>query len=385
MFRSGTIAAENRKRVLELVGDPNIVVVATSIANVVYSGGYRSMGFDTDPGLKMAVVFNERKVVLVGPLADLWAARESCPGPFAYYGYGRFFFDHQNALNEGDVDFASFQDFDAALQAAIAALSNESTRIACDFLPTYSSTGFQADPDWIRRIFVRARSLKSASEIDVLRRATELTENAVSIALENARAGVAETDIAAEISATMVRSGLRPGFIVVTSGPRSAFADAFASSRKLVPGDLVRIDVGGTLNGYWSDTACSAVVGEPTPEVERVNHALMAGQAAALDAVFRRVSTEEVFNATTEAVRQAGLASYRRHHVGHGLGVESHEFPTICRDNSEGLIPGMVINVETPYYRAGWGGLMYEDTLLIGKSAVERLTALPNTLVRLPG
>ncbi|MBL8581804.1 MAG: aminopeptidase P family protein, partial [Rhizobiaceae bacterium] len=142
--------------------------------------------------------------------------------------------------------------------------------------------------------------------------------------------------------------------------------------------------VGGLLNGYWSDIAATAVVGEPSPEMRAVAAAIAAGQRAALGMIRPGMMTDAIFDATVAAVRAAGLPQYQRHHVGHGLGLDSHEFPTIGPSNPTRLEPGMVINVEPPYYRPGWGGLMYEATLLVTETGAESLTSLAPELISLP-
>ena len=226
--------------------------------------------------------------------------------------------------------------------------------------------------------------MKDAAEIGLLRSVAKLTQAALSMAMAEARAGMTEMELAAIIASEMFRSGVKPGFIVVTAGIRSALADAAASQRILAAGDIVRFDVGGTLNGYWSDTARTAIVGEPTAEILSVNAAIVAGQQAALAAAAPGASAADVFHATVAAVRLGGLKTYQRHHVGHGLGLDSHEFPTLAPNNSTILQPGMVINVEAPYYRPLWGGIMYEDTLLVTETGVERLTTQEAGLTILP-
>ncbi|TIP76706.1 MAG: aminopeptidase P family protein, partial [Mesorhizobium sp.] len=81
----------------------------------------------------------------------------------------------------------------------------------------------------------------------------------------------------------------------------------------------------------------------------------------------------------------AGLPDYRRHHVGHGLGIESHEYPTIGPSAGICLEAGMVINLETPYYRPMWGGVMIEDTLLITDDDAEPLTELDRGMFIIAG
>lgn len=383
----GALACMKRDRVVAIGGGRDLVFVATKLSNVVYCSGYRSMAYDTDPGHRMAVVFDCDEMILVGPVADFWGAAEFSARPFIYMGYGRFFFDDAAELTDGDIRFEPFSDFDAALAAAIDRLSGGKKRVAFDADPTAFASASTLPALALTnagRIFRRARSVKSAAEIGLLRNATKLTEQALSLSLANARAGVSEADVAADITAAMIREGVRPGFVVVTSGPRAALADAYATRRILHPGDIVRIDMGGTVEGYWSDTACTAVVGEPSEEIVSVSAALLAGQAVALEQVLAGKQTAEIFHATVDATRAAGLPQFRRHHVGHGLGLDSHEFPTIGPDRSEPLVPGMVINVETPYYRPGWGGIMYEDTLIVEQNGAERLTTLDNRLVILP-
>ncbi|MBB3773995.1 Xaa-Pro aminopeptidase [Angulomicrobium tetraedrale] len=380
-----SLAQRHRARVLALAGEDGLMV-ATSAPNVVYCSGYRSMGYDTDPAQRMAAVFTGDEWILVGPMADLWAAQEAAGSGLRYFGYRTFFFDDAEARDTTDTRVVSFATYEEALAAAIAALAGARRALAIEGPPPAMLPAGLAvlPPEDTAALFRRARTIKDADEIALLRYATRETENALAAALAQARAGVSELDLAAEISAWMIRTGIRPGFIAVTSGPRAAFADAHAAPRRLAPGDLLRIDIGGSFQGYWSDTARSAVVGEPSAEIRGVDAAIVAGQRAALALVGPGARSDVLFRATVEAVRAAGLPHYRRHHVGHGLGLDSHEYPTLGPENPVTLEPGMVVNIEAPYYRPGWGGIMYEDTLVITEDGTDRLTRLDAGLVILP-
>lgn len=379
------LAARHRARVLDLAGE-DVLVVTTSAPNVVYCGGYRSMGYDTDPGHRMAVVFSAAAWILVGPTADLWAAQEVAGRGLRYFGYRHFVFDDAAARATTATEVEAFASFEEALAAAVHALAGGRRTVAFEGAPP---PGLPAGAVvWpaprTATLLRRARAIKDADEVALLRHATRITEDALVAALGQARTGVSELDLAADISAHMIRAGIRPGFIAVTSGPRAAFADAHASPRRLAPGDLLRIDIGGSFQGYWSDTARCAVVGEPTAEIGAVDAAIVAGQRAGLARVAPGVTSDALFRAMVEEVRAAGLPGYGRHHVGHGLGVDSHEYPTLGPADPVTLEPGMVINIEAPYYRPGWGGIMYEDTLVITDSGVDRLTRLDAGLVILP-
>jgi Xaa-Pro aminopeptidase len=379
------LAKAHRNRLLDLAGSEATLIVANSAAGIVYCSGYRSMGFDTDPGQRMAVVFDADEWILVGPTADLWAAAECSGGQLRYHGYGRFFFAEAAAQTSAAVEFAPFDSFGQALSAAIDALAGGKRHIAIEARPPGLPVHLEAiESGHAEALFRTARATKDPIEIGLLRAATKATERALACALADARVGMMELEIAAVISSEMIRAGLRPGFIVVTSGERAAFADAHASRRRIGNGDLLRLDVGGTLDGYWSDTARTAVAAEPGVETQAVDAAIAAGQRWALAHVAPGVTTDAIFRGTVEAVRQAGLPDYRRHHVGHGLGLESHEYPTIGPASPVRLDPGMVVNVETPYYRPGWGGIMYEDTLLVTDSGAERLTTSEPAVVILP-
>ncbi|RWP56278.1 M24 family metallopeptidase [Mesorhizobium sp.] len=98
-----------------------------------------------------------------------------------------------------------------------------------------------------------ARARKTRGEIERLRRATSLVENGLHSFIANARVGMTEIDIAALISGRIVAGGGVPRFVSVTSGSRSALADAYPSGRSVAAGELIRIDAGCTFDGYWSD------------------------------------------------------------------------------------------------------------------------------------
>jgi len=378
------MARHHRLKLVHLLGADDAVIVATTMPSVVYSSGYRSTGYDANSAQAMAVVFDANRHIIVGPTVDLWGAREHAGSELTYYGYGTFFFDDAEALTHSATEFVAFGSYPDALEAAIATLAGGMRRLALEG-GGGSIAGLYAMPsEDVALHFRTARALKDDYELALLRHATAVTDAALSSALAHARAGVSELDLAAILSSEMIRHGVQPGFLVVTAGPRSAFSDVNASARRLEPGDLVRFDIGGTVAGYWSDTACTANVGEPDRTVRNINAALVASHLAAFESIKPHVPANEVFETALAVAHREGLSRLRRHHVGHGLGLQSHEYPTLSAHNTALLEPGMVVNVEVPYYRPGWGGIMYEDTMLITESGVERFTTRDAGLIILP-
>src|SRR5690606_35637028 len=97
------------------------------------------------------------------------------------------------------------------------------------------------------------RAVKLTGEIELIEESARITERAILDGIAHARIGMSEAEIARTVAASMVAAGAAPRFVVVTSGERSALADAHATQRQLRPGDLLRFDVGGVYEGYWSD------------------------------------------------------------------------------------------------------------------------------------
>jgi Xaa-Pro dipeptidase len=384
------LAGRNRQAIFNQLGDSSIVLVATQPHHVFFCSGYKSMGFDTSWLLRMAVVFVADDWILVGPKSDLWSAAEAVGEGLRYFCYGNFFFDDGELRQRKATDVVEFATFDEALSGAIAQLASSRRKLGIDNvhgdLPKFvSAQGLQLIDTRATAAFFRdARAVKNPLEISLLRRASALTEVALGHALRDAKAGMTECELSARMSSEMIAQGGLPGFVVVTSGERSALADAYPTQRLIAAGDIVRIDVGATFGGYWSDTARTAFVGEPGKDVLSAFAATSMGHRKASAMVAPGVTTDALFHEAVTAVRQAGLPQYQRHHVGHGLGIESHEYPTIAASNPVALREGMVVNIEAPYYRPGWGGMMSEDTFLVTATGAEALTSLKRELLVIP-
>jgi Xaa-Pro aminopeptidase len=156
---------------------------------------------------------------------------------------------------------------------------------------------------------------------------------------------------------------------------------------------VIRSDAGGRYLGYWADTGRTAVVGEPPGDLARYYAALQTGISEMLAIVRPGTPVSELFRVGVAAVRDAGIPHYQRHHVGHAIGLEMYEAPVLVESQGANdihrfgtadtrLEPGMVINVELPYYELGLGGLQIEETLVIRPEGHELLTTANRDLVR---
>jgi Xaa-Pro aminopeptidase len=232
--------------------------------------------------------------------------------------------------------------------------------------------------------FSEIRRIKTSDEISLLRQAAAINERAAARAFEVARVGVAEKVLEETFWTEIAKGGAVPGHWETTLGPRSS-SSFHAGSYPGRQGDLIRSDSSCRFRGYWSDIGRTRVVGSPKPDHVKTYEALRIGQEAALEAVRPGVRVGDLFALAVDTIRRSGLPEYRRHHVGHGIGLEMYEAPLLVEDSDARLEAGMVINVETPYYESGYGGFQVEDTVLVTETGGEVLTAADRALASAGG
>jgi Xaa-Pro aminopeptidase len=383
------IAEKVRSKVFAACDDNADVIISTDPTHVGYLCGYRSILFDLMSDYRTAAIVTRDKAVLVTGASDVAAALEVLCDPARIYRYGLFFFESNNGA---DVDLSALprpeSTFVDALRAAVAATVKPRQRVALDCANAWEFQELKnlARPRSLdaRLAILKARRTKLPEEIEKIAHAAAITERGLDKALAVGKAGLSELELSTIIAGEMRAGGGVPRFAVVTCGERSALADAYATPAKLRSGDLVRFDVGCTVDGYWADMARTAVVGEPTREQQQRYDALLAGEEAQRALARSGVTAGDLFKVAVERVRQGALPAYRRSNCGHGIGIDVHEFPALSAAN-EGvaLEDGMILCVETPYYQIGWGGMMVEDMIVVGPTGNECLTHLPRELRRL--
>lgn len=222
-------------------------------------------------------------------------------------------------------------------------------------------------------VFRFARAVKTPDEIRRLRGAAGVAEASIAAALAVAAEGATEADLACAFHAATVRAGGLPVLGCIGVGAHSAFSNVQPSARALARGDVIRFDVGGRYQHYRADIARTATLGEPSAKVARYHRAIRAGLDRACASVRPGVRASAVFEQVVEAVRREGLPHYRRHHVGHGIGLDGYDAPNVTPTSTEVLEAGMVLCLETPYYELGFAGLQVEDMVVVTQDGVETL------------
>jgi Xaa-Pro aminopeptidase len=227
------------------------------------------------------------------------------------------------------------------------------------------------------QIFYDARSVKTPYEIECLRYASRVQEDVVFETMAELQPGTSHAEIMATLrSKSLADSGIDAvRFMYVSVGP--LFSPTVSPyDVKISTGDLVKYDGALVVRGYGADAAWTFVAGDPSPDQERINHALLTAHAEALNMMGPGVIPRDVFNMAMETARAEGLPEYVRGHIGHSVGLDQtiEEPPFLSPTSEEPMRPGNVLCVELPYYAHGFGSIQNEDIVLITEDGRELLT-----------
>ncbi len=236
----------------------------------------------------------------------------------------------------------------------------------------------QADTSFIWEL----RKVKDEKEIALLRKAAELTSEGMRVAYETVTPGVKEREAAAEIEYAMRKRGSEGTAFetIVASGSCSAFPHGGCSDKEIREGDLVVVDLGATYRFYRSDMTRTMVAGKPSKKQKKLYQIVKTAQDKAFKTMKPNVKAKEVDATARKTIELAGYGKHFVHNLGHGVGSEVHEPPTLSPDSKEVLTVGNVVTIEPGIYLVGYGGVRIEDTVLVQKNGAEKLTKGPYTL-----
>jgi Xaa-Pro aminopeptidase len=233
-------------------------------------------------------------------------------------------------------------------------------------------------------IVERLREVKDGYEVERIRAAAALADQALTDVLEEGLAGRTERDVAIALELRMRQLGAQGTSFasIVASQEHGALPHAEPRYAEIPSGTLVTVDWGAQLDGYCSDCARTYATGRLSEQATAVYELVLRAQEAALQAVRPGIGGREVDGVARSIIEQAGYGEHFRHGVGHGVGMEVHEAPRLSRTaDDELLCAGNVITVEPGIYVPGQLGVRIEDLVLVGDRGPERLTGLAKELV----
>ena len=226
------------------------------------------------------------------------------------------------------------------------------------------------------------RGVKTGHEIEIMRYANAITLDAYRSALKTLRVGMTQAELARNVSAEFTKMGYQGGALVLF-GESSAYPHGLPHPRSLQENQVVLIDGGTSVHGYQSDMTRTTVFGKPDPEAEKVFAILQNAQKQALAFAGRGKKCGDVDAVARKVVADAGYGpGYRTftHRLGHGIGLEGHEWPYLVRGSEIVLQPGMTFSDEPGIYQYGKFGIRVEDIMAITENGAEMMTPTQTSL-----
>ena len=232
-------------------------------------------------------------------------------------------------------------------------------------------------------LFTELRLRKTGQELDYMRKAAVIAQDALEATLKLAKPGVTERELGSELVAQMLRRGSDPKLPfdpIVGSGPNSANPHAEVSDRQLQTGDFLLFDWGARYKGYCSDLTRTFVIGEASDKQIEIYNTVLAANRAALAAVRPGVTAGSIDDAGRAVINAKGYGEYFTHRIGHGLGLEEHEDPYMFAGNPVILEEGMCFSDEPGIYLPDWGGVRIEDDITVTADAGRSISDFPREL-----
>jgi Xaa-Pro dipeptidase len=374
-------------------------LVATTYENLLYLTDIESVGLFMFPHSAQAYAVVTRdepeKPFYVSSVGELDQTLDAVDDLRGTIGYGTFYretlsgadlSEEEQFLHQISVEATPARTPLDALVAALKEMGLADKRVGIDevgLLPGYfQQLGERLDGE-VRRasdILQWIRMVKTEEEIRRIRHSAQITERALIAVQGIVRPSVTEYEIAREFERSIVSQGGRPKFALVRIGRNGISGQVQPDDTRLEQGETIWFDVGCTYQGYWSDIARIFSLGDPGERMRTFYHAMLVGENAGISAAKPGMTAGELFDLTVQAVREAGVSHYKRHHVGHGIGAAVYDAPLLASGVEIPLEEGMVINIETPYYEFGFGAVHVEDPFVVRSTGNVLLTELSREL-----
>ncbi|CAA9581444.1 MAG: hypothetical protein AVDCRST_MAG59-4821 [uncultured Thermomicrobiales bacterium] len=251
-----------------------------------------------------------------------------------------------------------------------------------------------------RDLVDRLRAVKSPAELAFITESAVWANLAHRLMHEKLALGRNEIELALEASTEASRAmvaalgpgyqplttawGAPPALVMFHAGANTAFPHGLGGGAGLRRGDVLVTGAVADVGGYFSELERTMLLGEPTAAFERGFGQMLRLQQAAFDALRPGRTLAEAEEDVAAAFAELGVAHLQRHHTGHGIGLEGHEWPFIDKGSTEvEIVENMVLTVEPGLYVPGLAGFRHSDTVVVRATGVERLTPYPRDLASL--
>jgi Xaa-Pro aminopeptidase len=227
------------------------------------------------------------------------------------------------------------------------------------------------------------RERKTQVEIDKIRRACQITDQALGDVLTIIKVGMTEREVEIRLKNRMIELGADNTWdrFIVASGARGAMPHGMASDKVIELGDMVTFDIGCSFQGYYSDLTRTVAMGEPSAKMKEIYAIVKEAQQRGVDQAKAGMTGKDLDAVCRDYITEQGYGEYFKHGTGHGLGLDVHEAPRVSAANNEPLAEGACVTIEPGIYIKDLGGVRIEDDVILTKDGCIVLNAFPKELI----
>ncbi|MFB4166732.1 M24 family metallopeptidase [Virgibacillus sp. JSM 102003] len=339
-------------------------MLVTSKANFYYLSNYY-----TEPHERVIAVYVSQyhDPLLIVPSMEVEDAK-SAGWSYEIIGYQ----DHENP-------WGLFQDFLKRNNSIPQTISLEHNQLTLDWYHQIREVLPEAVVSDAQEILANLRAIKSKKEYTLLKQAASLADFGVETGVKAISEGVGELEVIANIEYELKKQGIQHmSFSTMTlSGTKTASPHGTPSMKKIEKGDMILFDLGVIFEGYCSDTTRTVAYKSITPEQEKIYNTVLEAEKKSIEASNIGTPVGEIDLAARNHIEQAGYGKYFTHRIGHGLGIETHEYPSMHSNNKLPLQEGMSYTIEPGIYVPNTGGVRIEDMIFMTRNGPETLTKYP--------
>jgi Xaa-Pro aminopeptidase len=227
------------------------------------------------------------------------------------------------------------------------------------------------------------RAVKEASELEKIRRAAAITDQAYERIAEERFVGRTERELAWRMTLLLHELGADEEAFetIVAAGANGAKPHADPGDRVIEAGTTIVVDAGAVLDGYCSDCTRTFVTGELPDELQRAYEVCLEGQRTGLEAARAGVEAKQADAAARTMIDEAGFGENFGHGLGHGVGIDVHEAPRLAATSTDTLAANNVVTIEPGIYLEGKGGVRIEDLVIVTDGEPEILSGFPKEIL----
>lgn len=355
-------------KLMEKFNERNIdSIFITSKSNIYYYSNYY-----TDPHERLVAVYISKHMspLLIVPTMEVEdAKRAGWSEQIIHYG------DHENVWEK----FLKYVTDQKAIPETLGLEFNdvnvERYEMLKNIFPKVNIVDMQDD-------LAQLRLIKNEQEFQYLQEAARLADYGIEIGKNAIQEGATELEIVAELEYALKKKGVQEMSFSTTvlTGQKTASPHGIPGLDKVTKGDFVLFDLGVVHKGYCSDITRTFAFGEITEEQKLIYETVLEAEESAIKAAQLGTKVGLIDQTARKIITDAGYGQYFTHRIGHGLGIDIHEYPSMHKDNPLLLKEGMCFTIEPGIYIPEIGGVRIEDMIFMTKKGPLSLTKFPKQL-----